>query len=55
MFGMVQRGEQLRFALEAREAVGIVREDVGQNLDRDVAIQLSYRGRDRPRPCRRRR
>ena len=37
---MVQRGEHLRFALEAREAIRIARERVGQDLQRDVAIQL---------------
>ena len=37
---MIQRREDLRFALEAREAIGIVRERVRQDLDRDVAIQL---------------
>ena len=36
---MIQRGEHLRFALEPREAIGIVREGLGQHLDRDVAIQ----------------
>ena len=41
--GMIQRREGLRFALEAREAVGVVRERVGQDLDRDVAIQLACR------------
>ena len=39
MFGMIERGEDFGFALEAREAVGIVRERVGQDLDRDVALQ----------------
>ena len=37
---MIQRRERLRFAREPREAIGIVREGVGQDLDRDVAIQL---------------
>ena len=36
---MVQRGEQLRLALETREAVRIGREEVGQDLQRDVAIE----------------
>ena len=35
----------MRFALEAREAVGIVRERLGQHLDRDVAIELVSRAR----------
>ena len=37
---MIERGEDLRFALEAREAIGIVGEGLGQDLDRDVAIEL---------------
>ena len=37
---MVQRGEGLRFALESSEALRIVRECLGQDLDRNVAIQL---------------
>ena len=37
---MVQRREHLRFALEAREAIGIGGEGVRQDLDRDVAIEL---------------
>ena len=37
---MIQRRERLRFALEAGQAIGISRERVGQDLDRDVAIQL---------------
>jgi hypothetical protein len=37
---MIQRGEGLRFTLEAREPVRVLRERLGQNLDGDVAIQL---------------
>ena len=37
---MIQRGQRLGFALEARQALGIVRERLGQDLDRDVAVQL---------------
>ena len=37
---MIQRGEGLRFALEAGAAISVVRERLGQDLDRDVAIQL---------------
>ena len=37
---MIQRGQGLRFTLEARQAVCSVRERLGQDLDRDVAIQL---------------
>ena len=35
---MVQRGEHLRFAREARKAVGIERTFRGQDLNRDVAV-----------------
>ena len=35
----------------ARRSV-IEREEVGKNLERDVAIAVSYRGRDTPLPCR---
>ena len=38
--GMVQRGQGLGLALEAGEAIGIVREGLGQDLDRDVAVQF---------------
>ena len=38
--GMIQRGERLRFALEPRDPLGIGREQLGQDLDRDVAIEL---------------
>src|SRR5882672_10981014 len=41
---MVQRGERLRFAREARQAVRVVRERFGQDLDRDGAIQLRIAG-----------
>ena len=51
---MIQRGEQLRLALEARQPIGIGRERGGQDFDRDVALSLG-RGRDRPRPSRPRR
>jgi hypothetical protein len=37
---VVERGEHLRFAFEAREAVGIAREFLGQDLQRDIAIEL---------------
>ena len=36
---MIQRGEQFGFALKPREPIGIVGERVGQNLDRDLALQ----------------
>ena len=37
---MIERREHLRFALEARQAIGIAGERRRQHLDRDVAIQL---------------
>ena len=40
MFGWFSEASDLRFALEAREPIGVGRERVGQDLDRDVAIQL---------------
>ena len=41
---VVQRGERLGFTLEAREPISVVRERLGQDLDRDVAIQLRVAG-----------
>ena len=37
---MIQRGEHLRFALEARESIGVGRDRGGQDLDRDLTLQL---------------
>ena len=37
---MIQRGESLGFPLEPREPIGVVCERLGQNLDRNVAIQF---------------
>ena len=37
---MIQRGKGLRFTLEAREPIGVVCEGIGQDLDRDVSVQL---------------
>ena len=37
---MIQRGEHFRFALKARESIGIGRQRRGQDLDRDLALQL---------------
>ena len=37
---MIQRGEDLRFTLEAGEAVRVMRKRLGQDLDRNVAIQF---------------
>ncbi len=37
---MIERGQHLRFALEARHAFGVLREGRRQNFDGDVAIQF---------------
>src|SRR5262245_16497439 len=37
---MIQRGQNLRFALETREPVGIEREGFRKNFERDLAIEL---------------
>ena len=37
---MIQRRQHVRFALEAGQTFGIARERVGQDLERDVALQL---------------
>src|SRR5215510_13703594 len=37
---MIQRGEDLRFALEAGEALDVRGEGIRQHLQRDIAIQL---------------
>ena len=37
---MIQGRQHLRFPFEAREAIGIVGEQVRQHLQRDVAIEL---------------
>lgn len=42
--GMVEGCEDLRFTLEPREAVGIVREQLWQDLQRDVAAQFPVAG-----------
>ena len=36
---MIQRRQRLRFAREAHHAVGIGREEVGEDLDRDLTIE----------------
>ena len=36
---MIQRGEHFRFALEARESIGITGQRRRQDLDRDLALQ----------------
>ena len=42
--GVVERGQQLRLALEAGEALGILRQLGRQHLDRDVASELRVSG-----------
>lgn len=37
---MVQRREELRFALEPREALTVVRKLLGEDLDRHLAAEL---------------
>jgi hypothetical protein len=37
---MIQGGERSGFALEARHALGIGHEQLGQDFDRDLAIEL---------------
>ena len=50
--GMIQRGQGLGFALEAREPIDLVRERFGQDLDCDVAIQLRVtRAKDLAHPA----
>ena len=41
---MVQRGERLRLAREPGETIRVEREELRQDLDRDVAIQLRVAG-----------
>jgi hypothetical protein len=42
--GMVERGQHLRFAVEARQPIGIVCDGGVKQLDGDVAIQLRIAG-----------
>jgi hypothetical protein len=37
---MVQRGQRLRLSLEAHQAIGIGREQLGQDLDGDIAVEV---------------
>ena len=49
---MIQRGQQASLAVEARAPPGIDAEDLGQNLDRDVAAELRVVGAiDLPHPA----
>ena len=41
---MIERREDVCFALEARHALGIQREGIGQDLDSDVATQSGVSG-----------
>jgi len=41
---MIQGGEHVRLALKPRHAVGVGREEIGKNLDRDVAAEFSVAG-----------
>jgi len=41
---MIERGEELRFALETVAAIAVARKDVGQHLQRDVTIQPGIAG-----------
>ncbi len=38
--GVIERGQQLRFAAETGQAVGVVGDRAEQDFDRDVAVQL---------------
>jgi hypothetical protein len=37
--GVVEGGQQLRFALEAGDTLGIVRKDIGQELQGDITLK----------------
>ena len=37
---MVERGEQFRLAMKARQPVGVQHERLGEDLQRDIAAQL---------------
>ena len=37
---MIERGEHARFPLEARQALGIAREDPREDFDRDIAAEF---------------
>ncbi len=41
---MIERGERLRFALEARETLGVIGERRRQNLQGHVAAELRVAG-----------
>ena len=37
---MIERSEDFRFALESRHALGVARERLGQDFQRDIAPKL---------------
>ncbi len=41
---MIERGQNLRLALEAGQPVAIEREELGEDLERDVAIERCVAG-----------
>jgi len=41
---MVQRGQDLGLALEARQALRVGRDSLGQDLDGDLALQVGVGG-----------
>ncbi len=41
---MIQRGERLCFASEPRQPIRVVRKRLGEDLDRDITIQLGVTG-----------
>ena len=42
---MVERREDVRFALESRDALGISRKELRKNFDGDLAVQSRIRAR----------
>ena len=55
MFGWFSAASVCASRLNRASRSGSLANDIGQHLDRDVAVRASCRARDRPRPCRRRR
>jgi hypothetical protein len=51
---MIERRGGAGFALEAREAIGVARKCLGQDLQGDVAMKIRIRRAIHPRPFRRR-
>ena len=41
---MIERGQHLRFPLKAREALRVLDEGVGEDLQRDIAVELRVTG-----------